>query len=130
MPTTGQRFASPPPNDRGRRRALRRGTVLALTVAVELGYPGAAVGVAGAAGFDRIMVTVSIDGTTGTWAPTQTTATAPAATETTTAYPGPLPDQPGTPAAPETTPATPTPSGTTPVDEPPGPSESEPLTRP
>ncbi len=93
-------------------RCFRRGrwaAVIAVISAVELASAGLAVGAAAGAPGLTTAVTVSVDGTTGTWAPAGSAAAAPSAsvlTDTATKPPVPTSDQsvvPITPAAPEVT---------------------------
>ncbi len=58
----------------------RRSAVIALIVAVELARAGLANGVAGASPGLIRLVTVSVEGATGTWPPAQSTGAEPAAT--------------------------------------------------
>ena len=93
-------------------RCLRRGrraAVIAVISAIELASAGLTIGVAaGEPGFAPV-VTVSVDGATGSWAPAWSPAEEPSASvfaDTATPPPDPTPDQsvvPITPAAPEAT---------------------------
>ena len=87
----------------------RRAAVIAVMSVVQLADAGFAIGVAaGAPGFTPV-VTVSVDGATGTWAPAGSAAAEPSASvlpDTATTPPGPPSDQsvgPITPATPEAT---------------------------
>jgi hypothetical protein len=61
-----------------------------LIVAVELASAGSAVGAAAAAPGLTTVVTVSVDGATGTWVTDQSTAAAPVATEATATSTAPV----------------------------------------
>jgi len=111
-------------------RTVRRAAVIAVIVAVELASAGFSIGMAAAASGLTTVVTVSVDGATGTWAPAQSTAAVPATTEATgtaTTPPVPTSDQsvvPTTSAAPSTTS-----TSTAPVEESRSPSEPKLTTR-
>ncbi|MEA2933353.1 MAG: hypothetical protein QOI56_2138 [Actinomycetota bacterium] len=114
-------------------RYLRTGrlpAVMAVIAAVELASAAFTIGVAAAAPGLTTVVTVSIDGATGSWAPARSTAAVPRATVPTdaaTTPPVPTSDQSvvsTTLAAPETTS-----TSTAPVEESSSPNASQPKTR-
>jgi len=90
-------------------RTGRRAAVIAVIFAVELASAGFAIGVAAGAPGLTAVVTASVDGATGTWAPAWSAAPAPSASELTdTAETPPVPtsdqsDVTVTPVAPEAT---------------------------
>ena len=132
-PTMAEVLGSHNLNSIVRLRTARHITVIAVVVAAQLGSTGVAIGVAAGGPGLTTAVTVSIDGATGRWTPTEPSAAVPAetvATDPATAPPAPTPDQsivPTTPAVPQT--ITPTGTTTPPVDELSSPNEPEPTSR-
>ena len=111
-------------------KRCRRTAVIAVLVAVELASAGLTIGVEAAAPGMSTVVTVSVDGATGTWAPADRSRAEPetaAVGGPATTPPVPTWDQtaiPATAAVSETTS-----TSTAPVEEPSRPSEREPTTR-